>query len=392
MPLLNFTLPRFIVGSFGSDRLLGGSRADFVLGLSGDDEILLGRGDDFAVGGFGDDSIAAGRGDDYVRGGFGEDTVSGGRGEDTLSGGPGDDDLIGGRGDDILRGGSGHDSFFFNPDRRGEGFDTVRDFTLGEDKIVLSVAQVLAATPGLADFIVANGGDAAATLAGLDASADWALSSDGRGNLAVEHLNGTIVLQGIPANAASSFTNLAAALSVEGLGETLTGRSLIAELVAASGGTPDADNADFDLLLTALDAAGLTEALGDTEASLSVFAPTDAAFISLAQRLGFDGAGTNEAGALDFILQTLSDLGGGDPIPLLTDVLLLHVAPDARTLGELQRDKSVDTLLELELGIDGDTVEDAAPNLADPTIIAADVQTGNGVVQVIDEVLLPFAL
>lgn len=396
----SFVFPRFIVGTFGADRLAGGRGNDIVFALTGDDRIALGGGHDNAFGGFGDDRIFGGSGDDYVRGGFGDDRLFGQSGDDTLSGGRGDDVLSGSRGDDILRGGSGDDDFLFNPDRTGEGVDTVRDFALGHDKIVLSAANIIAATPGLADAIVAGGGDAAATLAALDGAPQWRLTDDGRGNLAIDHPNGTIVLEGVPASAAASFGDLSAALSVEGLGETLAtlaqaagNPASVAALVAGSGGTPDTDTADFDLLLTALDATDLVGALADTGASLSVFAPTDAAFVSLAGRLGFEGAADDEAGALDFILATLGELGGGDPLPLLTDVLLFHVAPGARTLGELQRDGTVDTLLaDAALGFAGDTIEDAEPALRDPTIIAADVQTGNGVVQVIDEVLLPFAL
>lgn len=387
--------PRFLIGTSEDDQLIGNRRDDVAIGLPGHDFLKLAGGNDSAFAGLGDDRVFGNAGHDYLRGGFGDDTVDGGNGADTVSGGRGDDKVVGGRGDDIMRGGAGHDDFVFDPSRSNEGTDKVRDFALGEDKIVLEVGSVLEATPGLADFIVANGGTVDAVFAGLDDAPEWSLGSDGRGNLAITHPTGTIILQGVPSGA-TSFGELAAALSVEGLGEVLvslaetTGNpASVSELVGASGGVADDNPDDFDLLGIALDAAGLTDVLADTEASFSVFAPTDAAFVSLANRLGF--AGSDEGLALDHILSTLTELGEGDPIPLLTDILTYHVAPEARTLGELQNDKIISPLFDgADIGIDGETVEDQDPDFADAIISAPDIVTGNGIVQVVNEVLLPF--
>ncbi|MEM8855742.1 MAG: fasciclin domain-containing protein, partial [Pseudomonadota bacterium] len=274
--------------------------------------------------------------------------------------------------------------------------DVIVDFRIGRDKVVLNAADVIEATPGLADFVVANGGDGQSVLDALDDSDDWSLGTDDNGDLVVTHPSGSITFKGIAGDGITSFTDIGPALSVDGLGEVLTSLAAdagnpasIAAVVAPSGGTPDDDNADFDLLLTALNATELTGALANEEASFTVFAPTDAAFISLAQRLGFDGS--DEAGALDFILGTLTTLGGGDPIPLLSDILLYHVSDGAKTLGELQEARTVDTLFEdADLRIGGQTVKDQDPDFDDAMITQLDVQTGNGIIQVIDEVLLPF--
>jgi serralysin len=75
---------------------------------------------------------------------------------------------------------------------------------------------------------------------------------------------------------------------------------------------------DFELLVAALDAAGLVGAVADPDASLTVFAPTDAAFVALAQDLGYQGS--DEAGALGFLVDALG-------MPTITNVLLYHVAP-----------------------------------------------------------------
>ena len=64
-------------------------------------------------------------------------------------------------------------------------------------------------------------------------------------------------------------------------------RPTLAGLVAASGGTFDQDATDFDILLNAVQAAGLAGALDDPNAELTVFAPNDGAFVELSQALGF---------------------------------------------------------------------------------------------------------
>jgi Ca2+-binding RTX toxin-like protein len=72
---------------------------------------------------------------DVLFGGKGADVLRGYNGNDDLSGGTGDDILDGGFGDDTLRGGGGRDRFSFTS--RQFGSDTIRDFTLGSDRIDL---------------------------------------------------------------------------------------------------------------------------------------------------------------------------------------------------------------------------------------------------------------
>ena len=68
-------------------------------------------------------------------------------------------------------------------------------------------------------------------------------------------------------------------------------------------------------------------------------------------------------------------------------------AAEAQTLGELQADRHIDTLLEgTPLKIIGDRFVDRDPDFGNARVVAFDVQTGNGVVQAIDQVLLPLDL
>ncbi|MEM7210480.1 MAG: fasciclin domain-containing protein [Pseudomonadota bacterium] len=161
----------------------------------------------------------------------------------------------------------------------------------------------------------------------------------------------------------------------------------ITGLVAASGDGPDQDNTDFDLLLAAVQTAGLADTLDTPGLDATVFAPNDAAFIALANDLGFTG--TDEAGALTAIVDALTAFGSGNPKTLLTAILTYHVSPGAAQLSQVAGLTEVATLQGGSIGIDGTTLVDAEPDIADPTLIATDIQTSNGIVHVIDRVLIP---
>ena len=161
----------------------------------------------------------------------------------------------------------------------------------------------------------------------------------------------------------------------------------ITGLVAASGDGPDQDNTDFDLLLAAVQTAGLADTLDTAGLDATVFAPNDAAFIALANDLGYTG--TDEAEALTAIVETLTALGSGNPLPLLTAILTYHVSPGAAQLSQVAGLNEVATLQGGTIGIDGTTLVDAEPDLADPNLVATDIQVSNGIVHVIDRVLLP---
>lgn len=161
----------------------------------------------------------------------------------------------------------------------------------------------------------------------------------------------------------------------------------ITEIVAASGDYDD-NGADFDILLNAVVAAGLAPALDDPAADLTVFAPSDDAFLKLAGDLGYEG--DDEAEAFAYIVDALTLLsGGGDPIPLLTDILTYHVAPESLTAAEVLASTEIETLLGITIGVDGTTLEDRDPDLDDPMIVATDIHADNGIIHVIDGVLIP---
>ena len=150
------------------------------------------------------------------------------------------------------------------------------------------------------------------------------------------------------------------------------------------------DNGNFEILLKAVEAAGLTGPLLDPESDLTVFAPTDEAFAALAVDFGFEGDTSDKDAVFDAIVAALTELGGGDPIPLLTDVLLYHLSEGAKLLEEVGSLETVDTLLEgATFAPDGTTLVDNEPDLEDPDVVIPDIEASNGVIHAIDRVLIP---
>ncbi|NOD45926.1 MULTISPECIES: fasciclin domain-containing protein [unclassified Ruegeria] len=175
--------------------------------------------------------------------------------------------------------------------------------------------------------------------------------------------------------------------------QTITG------IVLNSGapGTFDENPDDFDILREAAIAAGLVGTLDSPEVDLTVFAPKDSAFINLAQTLGF--AGDDEAEALNFIVKALTLLGGGDPLPLLTDILKYHVVDGEFTkdaVVALGNGAEINTLLgsslELNLETSPPSLVDADAAITDPNLVAFDVDASNGIIHVLDGVLLPVSV
>ena len=149
-------------------------------------------------------------------------------------------------------------------------------------------------------------------------------------------------------------------------------------------------NPDFEVLVKALSAANLVDTIASAT-DITVFAPTDEAFLKLATTLGFAGDGTDADAIFNFLVEALGGLG--DPVEVLTNVLLYHVSPEAQTLGQIAAAETVPTLLTgASLNVDGIEIGDADPELPNPKVVLADVAASNGVIQAIDSVLLPIDL
>lgn len=81
--------------------------------------------------------ISGGGGNDTITGLGGNDTLKGDAGDDKISGGTGNDKIYGGLGKDILTGDSGADSFVFDTKPASANIDTISDFSVKDDTILL---------------------------------------------------------------------------------------------------------------------------------------------------------------------------------------------------------------------------------------------------------------
>ena len=122
----------------------------------------------------------------------------------------------------------------------------------------------------------------------------------------------------------------------------------------------------FTTLLAAVEAAGLTDAITAEGSQFTVFAPTDDAFAAALEALGLTAE------------ELLADT------ETLTTILTYHVVVGEVTSGDLV-DGAVTTLQGEEITVD--LSDGVMINTANVT--AADVDASNGVIHVIDAVLLP---
>jgi len=123
----------------------------------------------------------------------------------------------------------------------------------------------------------------------------------------------------------------------------------------------NAETGEFSTLIAAVVRAGLVDTLNGSR-QFTVFAPTDAAFAKL---------GLN-AGNIDTV-----------PLDALTNILLYHVAPGERFAADVVTASRVN-MLNKQFALIGE-----GPSIAGAGFVATDVDVSNGVIHIIDSVLLP---
>lgn len=122
----------------------------------------------------------------------------------------------------------------------------------------------------------------------------------------------------------------------------------------------------FETLVAAVQAAGLVETL-QGEGPFTVFAPTDEAFAALPE------------GTVESLLQP-------ENREQLVAVLTYHVVPGKVMAADVVNLTSAETVNGASVTI---AVEDGAVKIDGATVIQADVEASNGVIHVIDQVILP---
>lgn len=158
-----------------------------------------------------------------------------------------------------------------------------------------------------------------------------------------------------------------------------------------------ATTADLSLFLRALTAVkDLLPVLTDQSAVVTAFVPTNEAFVALAGTLGYNGPPEDEEAAWGAVVAALTRLGAGNPLPLLRTILKYHfLAGGAQPVRveELAGTGPVETREGGTLSVRADlSVADRAPDVADATVIEANVEAANGVAHLVDRVLLPTAV
>lgn len=133
----------------------------------------------------------------------------------------------------------------------------------------------------------------------------------------------------------------------------------------------NAETGEFSILIAALQAANpdIIRRLSNPEREFTVFAPTDAAFTALLAELGVTAE------------QLLSDK------MMLSRVLRYHIARGELEAAEVLASDRIRTLQGGRLWQAGGVITDANGRTAN--IVQTDIQASNGIIHVIDNVLLP---
>lgn len=162
------------------------------------------------------------------------------------------------------------------------------------------------------------------------------------------------------------FALVAAACGGDDAAEETTTTTTAAEAADEMGSIVDvaAGAGQFNTLLTAATAAGLADTLAN-DGPFTVFAPTDEAFAALPE------------GTLDALLE--------DP-EALSDILLYHVVSGKVLAADVVGLTSATTLQGSDVTI---TVSGEAVTLDGANVTATDIEASNGVIHVIDAVILP---
>lgn len=127
---------------------------------------------------------------------------------------------------------------------------------------------------------------------------------------------------------------------------------------------------NLSTLVSALQAADLVTTLSDETQTYTVFAPTNDAFADLASDLGVSA-------------EELLDRDD------LADILLYHVAGSEERAGDLTNGQIIETAHPDGLTVVITLADDGGVSVNNANVTTADIETGNGVVHIIDRVLLP---
>lgn len=163
----------------------------------------------------------------------------------------------------------------------------------------------------------------------------------------------------------------------------------VGDIVAVATSTANAST--FNILVASLTKAGLVPTVQGV-GPLTVFAPTDDAFLALLRSFPAFGPNLTEAAALDFINNTISASSTPLDLPTLTSILTYHVVPGAAYSINLSNNQVLTTAKSaapntLTVGVAGSTVTIDGSGSSPSTVNPANISATNGVVHVINIVL-----
>lgn len=151
------------------------------------------------------------------------------------------------------------------------------------------------------------------------------------------------------------------------------------------------NNPDFSLVVAAATAAEVGDILSQDQSNNTVFAPTNAAFLTTVQDLGYQGENLEQA--FGILAESFPVEVGGGLIVTLRDVLSYHIVPGRLNSQAVTAREALTTLDNGQsFQVNGLTLVDLAEGIPNPNLIESslDIKASNGIIHAIDRVLLPF--
>ena len=256
-------------------------------------------------------------------------------------------------------------------DALGDDYNSIEDFDTAEEKELLTTV--------LTYHVVAGVGALSTDLS------DGQMIETAQGESITVSLDGGVFIQ--DATETDAQVTAADALAINGVVHVIDKVVLPQSVVESLNPLPNIveaamATADLSLLVDALVQAdaGLVDLL-QTDGPFTVFAPTNQAFANLLDALGDD-------------YNSLADFDTAEEKTLLADVLTYHVIAGAAAYStDLSDGQMIETAQgeSITVSLDGGVfIQDTSDT--DAQVTAADIMTSNGVVHVIDKVILPEAI
>lgn len=168
----------------------------------------------------------------------------------------------------------------------------------------------------------------------------------------------------------------------------------IPELLATLGPDVLTSPYDYSIIVDLMRRTGLLDEISSDDFGGTLFAQDDIAFVYAAVDFGYEFTvpepDVDEIAAYFFWIDKLTELGAGDPQPLLERIAAYHILPEAILYDDLPQRVGIPTRSGDSFVRNGSILEDNGSDFSGAQTTGTDLIASNGIVHTISGVLMPF--